>query len=201
MRIRIDINEMSAMAETLQAGAIAIADVGAEVCSCDLPSAVAATFEQYRASFRKTFDELATVYRLQALLLVTRALIATKDVNAAVAVYPPAPAPSVTLSQPAIGSFTSASGRYDPSKYYSPGSGAYNLLTADEKRMNNAMGNAIVMPSVMKAYHASTDRYNASISSMFEMSSFDLERKLGHMPSMADRKYYTPNTYKSRYGD
>ncbi len=200
MRIRIDINEMSAMADTLQAGAIALAEVGADVCGCDLPSGVAAIFDQHRASMKKTFDDLATEYRLHALNLLLRALIATKDVDKAVAIHPPAPAPTAVVSAPTVTSSGTGRSNYDPGKYYSPGSAAWNRLSAAEKRMNDAAGRAIVMPMVMANYSKSMDRYNASMMSMFEMSSSDLEAKLGRLPTMADREYYTPNTYKSRFG-
>jgi hypothetical protein len=199
MRIRIDISEMQSMAEALQAGASALAEVGVDVCSCDLPREVAAMFEQHRAPLKRTFDELATAYRLHAAILLMRALIATKDVAKAVAIYPPtAPAARVVASAPPrVGV---RSGHYDPGKYYIPGSAAYNRLSADEKRANNAMGTALTMPLVMSNYRTTMERYDASMSAMFEPSTSDLEHKLGRYPTMADRKYYTPNTYKSRYG-
>ncbi len=201
MRIRIDINEMSAMAEALQVGATAIAEVGVEVCSCDLPAGVANLFEQHRASFRKTFDDLATEYRLHAMTLLLRAIIATKDVNKAVAIYPPPEPPRLAPTTMAMApAFASSSGNYDPSKYYSPGSAAYNRLTPAEKKMNDMAGQALVMPLVWSNYRKVSDRMNASINSMFEMSSSQLEQKLGRLPTAADREYYTPNTYKSRYG-
>lgn len=201
MRIRVDINELSAMADTLSAGARTLAEIGNEVCACDLPASVAASFEQNRAAMRANFDGLAKAYNLLALELVLRALIATKDVNKAVAIYPPASAPAaIQTGQPVVAA-ASAPFQMKPGVYYTPGGPQWSRMTPAQRQMNEAMTRSIVMPMVMSNFRQSEARYNASMSAMFEPSTYEIANRIGGNPSSADIKHYAPNTYKSRYGD
>jgi hypothetical protein len=196
MRIRIDINEVSAMADTLIAAAESIAEVGADVGVSDLPAEVAAIFQHNSATMRANFDNLATAYKREALALKLRALLAHFDVGKAVAIYPPAPPPAVIVAgQPVVASVAGRS-NYNPSKYYMPGSAAYNRLTPEQKRMNNMMAQMIVMPSVMSNYNKSMERYQASLGLMFEPSYTQLWDQLGKRPLASEVKFYAPNHYK-----